>query len=185
MRRMVLRFLSLILLLLASEANAQRYQTEAGEVVFLSTAALNEFTGESSQLNGLLDLESGLIDFYIDLNTLDTGIGLRDRHMRDNYLETKKYPFAEFSGNLEKSGPLELNEPLEVQARGTFTLHGKEKSMTITGTLTQLSASEILLETGFEVVLGDFDIEIPKLMFYELSETQTVTIQARLKKTDL
>jgi polyisoprenoid-binding protein YceI len=184
MRGRAFCLLSLFCLLLVRETTAQRYQTEAGEVVFVSTAALNEFTGESSQLNGLLDLESGLIDFYIDLNTLDTGIGLRDRHMRDNYLETKKYPFAEFSGNLEKSAPLELNEPLEVQARGTFRLHGKEKSLHITGTLTRLSPSEILLETGFQVALGDFDIEIPKLMFYELSETQTVTIQARLKQAD-
>lgn len=173
------------LLLLCLHAGAQQYRTESGAVEFLSTAALNEFTGESGQLNGLLDMDSGLVDFYIDLNTLDTGIGLRDRHMRDNYLETKKYPFAEFTGKLEKSGPLEVNKPTEVQARGTFTLHGKEKSLNITGTLTRLSPSEILLETGFQVTLGDFDIEIPKLMFYELSETQTVTIQARLQKVDL
>ncbi len=181
----LISFLFLVCLQLTNGANAQRYQTEDGEVVFLSTAALNEFTGESSQLNGLLDMDSGLIDFYIDLNTLDTGIGLRDRHMRDNYLETKRFPFAEFSGSLEKPGPLEFNQPIEVEARGTFTIHGKEKAMEITGTLTRLSPSEIQLETGFQVKLGDFDIEIPKLMFYELSETQAVTINAILIKADL
>src|SRR4051795_414953 len=28
----------------------------------------------------------------VDLQTLETGIGLRDRHMRENYLEVKKGP---------------------------------------------------------------------------------------------
>lgn len=70
---------------------AQSYLTESGNVNFLSKASLNEFNGESDKLNGLIDLSQNLLDFYVDLNTLDTGIGLRNKHMRDNYLETEDY----------------------------------------------------------------------------------------------
>ncbi|MDN3688936.1 YceI family protein [Cyclobacterium jeungdonense] len=173
--------LPVVYLLLVEEALAQEYKTETGEVVFLSSASLNEFTGESGKLNGLLDLASKTFDFYIDLNTLETGIGLRDRHMRENYLETNKYPFAEFSGKLEKSGPLKLNQAVMVKAVGTFKIHGQEKDRIISGKLTKISASEVLLEADFQVKLGDFDIAIPQLMFYELSEIQQVTIKAALK----
>lgn len=173
--------LPLIYLLMVEEVLAQEYRTETGEVVFLSSASLNEFTGESENLNGLLDLDANKFDFYLDLNTLETGIVLRDRHMRENYLETNAYPFAEFSGQLEKSEQLKINQPLMVKAMGTFKIHGQEKDMTISGKLTKISASEVLLEADFEVKLGDFGISVPKLMFYELSEIQKVTIKANLK----
>ncbi|WP_439483684.1 YceI family protein [Cyclobacterium plantarum] len=174
--------LPLIYLLMVGKVGAQEFKTTDGEVSFLSQAALNEFTGESDKLHGLLDLEKNQIDFYIDLNTLKTGIGLRDRHMRDNYLETEKYPFAEFSGKMEEPINLEMNQPQKVKALGVFKIHGKEKYMEIDGSLTKLSANEILLEASFKVKLGDFDIDIPKVMFYELSETQSVKIKAQLKK---
>ncbi|WP_162343092.1 YceI family protein [Cyclobacterium salsum] len=173
--------LPLVYLLLVEEALAQEYQTETGEVVFLSSASLNEFTGESGKLNGLLDLDTNTFDFYIDLNTLETGIGLRDRHMRENYLETKEYPFAEFSGKFEESGQLNLNQPVMVKAVGTFKIHGQEKDLVIPGKVTKISASEVLLEAEFQVKLSDYDIAIPQLMFYELSEIQQVTIKAILK----
>lgn len=173
--------LPLIYLLMVGTVGAQEFKTTGGEVVFLSQASLNEFTGESDKLHGLIDLEKNLIDFYIDLNTLKTGIGLRDRHMRDNYLETDKYPFAEFSGKLEEKVSLGRNQSKKVKAIGIFKIHGHEKTMEIDGTLTAVNTSEIVLEATFKVKLGDFDIAIPKVMFYELSETQTVKINATLK----
>lgn len=81
---------AVFLFLLSLHGVSQVFVTENGSVEFLSKAPLNEFTGKSSNLNGLVDLDKNLLDFYVDLNTLNTGIGLRDRHMRENYLETKK-----------------------------------------------------------------------------------------------
>lgn len=180
MSRKGLWLLLLIYPILMEKSFAQEYMTETGEVVFLSSATLNEFTGESGKLNGLLNFDKSTFDFYVDLNTLETGIGLRDRHMRENYLETKKYPFAEFSGKFEKSSPLILNQALSVKAVGKFKIHGREKDMVIPGKLTKISATEVLLEADFQVKLDEFDIAIPKLMFYELSEIQQVTIKATL-----
>jgi hypothetical protein len=39
----------------------------------------------------------------------------------------------------------------------------------------------VKLQADFEVLLGEFDIEIPKLVFYELAEKQLVHIEADLK----
>ncbi|MFO7826920.1 MAG: YceI family protein [Cyclobacterium sp.] len=174
--------LPLMYLLMVGEVQAQEFKTTEGEVRFLSQASLNEFTGKSDQLHGLLDPEKNLIDFYVDLNTLKTGIGLRDRHMRDNYLETEKYPFAEFTGKMQGAVSFEVNQTQKVKAMGVFKIHGKERYLEVDGSLTPLGPNEILLEANFEVKLGDFDIAIPQVMFYELSETQQVKIKAKLKK---
>ena len=170
------------LLIKPDEIKAQVFKTETGTVEFLSKASLNEFTGESASLNGLVDLEKNLLDFFVDLNTVKTGIGLRDRHMRENYLETKKYPFAEFTGKIESLPGLTKGQSRDVTAKGKFKIHGVEREITVPGKLTMVSDNELKLEAQFKVLLSDYKIDIPTVVFYELSEEQVVTIQATLRK---
>ena len=51
-------------------------------------AKTNAVTGEVSVGSGPQEPLKG--DLLVDLRKLQTGIGLRDRHLRDNYLEVKK-----------------------------------------------------------------------------------------------
>ncbi|PRY90348.1 YceI family protein [Mongoliibacter ruber] len=161
---------------------SQEFITENGSVTFLSKASLNEFEGKSQQLQGLVDLNKNLLDFYIDLNTLKTGIGLRDRHMRENYLETQKFPYAEFTGKIAEGPELKSGESRKVTAKGKFKIHGVEREIDVPGTIKRLNDNTLELEAEFKVLLGDYKIDIPKVMFYELSEEQTVTIKTQLKK---
>lgn len=182
MKQLVKLFLGFSLVLLSGSLCAQEYLTENGKTLFISKAPMSEFTGESQQLHGLIDLDENLLDFYIDLNTLKTGIGLRDRHMRENYLETKKYPFAEFTGKIADFPNLANGKEIPVKAKGKFKIHGVEREIEVPGTLKKNSDQELHLKAEFKVLLGDYNIEIPKVMFYELAEDQIVKIDAILKK---
>ncbi|MFC3881051.1 YceI family protein [Algoriphagus namhaensis] len=175
-----MRLLVLFLFLVASPVFAQKYVTEKGQTIFISEAPLSSFEGVSKNLNGLIDLDQNLLDFYLDLNTLETGIGLRDRHMRENYLETEQFPFAEFTGKLQLLPDLKLNAPVEVKAIGTFKIHGVEKEIEVFGTLTKVAENQVQLDASFEVLLSDYSIPLPKLVFYELAENQKVTLNAIL-----
>lgn len=172
----------LVAMFLCYSALGQEFLTKNGEVTFLSKAPLNEFEGKSNVLNGLIDLDKNLLDFFIDLNTLKTGIGLRDSHMRENYLETDKYPFAEFTGKLEKIPELMLGEKMPTKASGTFKIHGVERQIEVSGFLTKIQNGMIELESSFDIRLSDYKIPIPKLVFYELAEEQKVTIKATLNQ---
>ena len=77
-------------------------------VRFISQAPIEDFDGVTDRIDGyvLLDglrFESSAggpeTEFYleVELASLDTGIGLRNRHMRENYLEVEEYPYATFS----------------------------------------------------------------------------------------
>ncbi|MBW3468161.1 YceI family protein [Arthrospiribacter ruber] len=177
-------FINLLFVLIFCSTNVfgQEFLTEDGSVVFLSKAPMNEFEGKSNKLQGLVDLNKNLLDFYIDLNTLKTGIGLRDRHMRENYLETNKFPYAEFTGKIAEGPELKQGESRNVTAKGKFKIHGVEREIEVPGKIRKLNDSFLELEAEFKVLLGDYKIDIPKVMFYELSEEQTVTIKAKLKK---
>jgi polyisoprenoid-binding protein YceI len=182
MRKRIYLVSILLLLIIPERVLGQVFKTEKGNVEFLSKAPLNEFTGKSSDLNGLVDLDKNMLDFYIDLNTLKTGIGLRDRHMRENYLETKKYPYAEFTGKIDSSINLQAGQSKSVIAKGKFKIHGVEKEIEVPGKLTAISEKELQLEAEFTVLLSDYKIDIPSVVFYELADDQIVSIQAILKK---
>ncbi len=171
-----------VLLLAIGQLHAQVYKTENGKVAFVSKAPLNEFTGTSENLQGLIDLNQNMLDFFVDLNTLNTGIGLRDKHMRDNYLETKKHPYGEFTGRLKTPLEMAIGKTYEVVAVGDFKLHGVSKSIEVPGQIKVLSESQLELTANFKVKLGDYKISVPKVVFYELSEIQEVNIQAVFKK---
>lgn len=163
---------------------AQVFQANEGKVVFLSKAPLSQFEGKSDKLKGLIDLEKNLVDFYLDLNTLQTGINLRDKHMRDNYLETKKYPFAEFTGKIVSPSVTSLfadSETADVTTEGVFKLHGVEKNITVKGSL-QRQGEQLLLKASFSVLLTDFNIKKPSLVVYELADEQKVTLEVVLSK---
>lgn len=176
-----MRILGAILgLFLCVSSYGQEFLTKSGDVTFLSKAPLNEFEGKSSVLNGLVDLDKNLLDFFVDLNTLKTGIGLRDSHMRENYLETDKYPFAEFTGKIDQIPNLIIGQKVPVKALGTFKIHGIEQKIEVLGSLTKLQNGKLELDASFDIKLSDYKIPIPKLVFYELAEEQKVTINATL-----
>lgn len=169
----------------SENALSQAYITDDGSIKFISRAPLNEFDGNSSYLNGLIDLDKNLVDFYIDLNTIKTGISLRDSHMRDSYLETNDYPYAEFTGtieNIEQINKQTLQRGLEVVAKGDFTIHGEKQQKEINGRLKLNDEGKLILEAKFKVALKDHNIEKPSLLGYELADVQDVEIKAILNE---
>lgn len=173
-------FSAIILFSSLATVKAQSFVTENGYAEFKSSAPLLTFTGTSENLTGLIDLDDNLIDFYIDLETLDTGINLRNRHMRESYLETNKYRFAEFTGELITPFDINSSDEQSVTVRGDFTMRGISREMEINGTLTNIGG-ELQLEASWTVLLEDYDIERPRVVFYELADEQEITISATLK----
>lgn len=180
-----LGLLLLAMLVYSSTSFAQQYYGENGYAEFESRAPALTFTGTSDNLTGLIDLNVRTVDFYLDLNTLDTGIALRNRHMRDSYLRTNRFPFAEFKGRILDEIEVDIlqDNPQQVSVQGTFTINGVTKERVVDGTL-QFSegGDRLLLEAFFEVALADHDIRRPRVVFYELSDIQRVTIRIQMDK---
>jgi len=158
------------------DTSSNIFITESGKAVFTSRAPMLTFSGESDQLNGMIDLEQNLLDFYLDLETLKTGIRLRDKHMRDSYLETDIYPFAEFRGQLAQVPDFVASDTASVVAVGRFKVHGIEREIEVPGVLIRRSEG-LILSAEWTIDLPDYEISVPKVVFYELSETQEIRIE--------
>lgn len=175
--------------LISARAGAAEFVVKAGapnKVVFVSKAATETFDGKTDRIQGRIGCDpAGAIDtvtvnLEVDMASLDTGIGKRNSHMRENHLETDKYPKAIFAG-ASVLGPegaaLAPGKPVAFECEGDFTLHGVTKRLRVTVEVTLRDARTLAFKTSFKVPLADYRIERPKFLFLKLGEVQDVTIE--------
>ena len=114
-----LKFLFLTIIVAFNLLLSAEYQVDHSRenvVKFISHAPMDDFEGVTDKIDGYIYWEGDNLlnksDMYfeVDLNSIDTGIGLRNRHMRDNYLETDQYPYTHFKGTLTKAEKVSENE---------------------------------------------------------------------------
>lgn len=158
------------------------------KVVFVSKATVEGFEGKTKQMDGHLVLDPAnmgdtlSVHLEVDLASLDTGIARRNKHMRENHLETAKYPKAIFEGisvHGPAGGKLEPGKPATFDVEGTFSLHGVSRRLRISVEATyepKAGGGRIAFHTAFPVALADYGISRPEFLFLKLSETQQVRV---------
>ena len=110
----------------------------------------------------------------VDLQTLETGIGLRDRHMRNNYLEVQKGPeYA--TATLEEIQIDALDG--QTSFKGTLVLHGQRKQVTGTAQLKQQDG-RIRVEAEFPLRVSEF--AIPKPSYLGVGVTDEVRVKVSM-----
>ncbi len=171
-----------VLILVPAILFGQSYMTEEGHAEFTSSVPLHSFTGSSNHLTGLINFDENLVDFYIDLQTLDTGNGKRDRDMYST-LNVEDHPFAEFTGSLASTFDPESSNEQEVTVAGDFTIHGVTNSIEVGGTLQKVN-NALRLEASWILNLRDYKIEPPGILFYRVDEEIEIRIEAELEQQE-
>ncbi len=118
-------------------------------------------------------------EIRVDLDTLDTGIGLRNDHLRTQYLETERgagFRRAVLSG-------IVLDEPLPARAgrhetrfSGTLTLHGVRQVVEGEAELRRRNG-RMQVEAEFSLSLEAFDIPPPRYLGVGVRDAVEITIR--------
>ena len=187
--RIILFAATLSLLVPAVDSFAAQFTVKPGapsQVVFTSKATTETFQGKTDRLQGRIDFDpagigdSVTVHLEVDLAGLDTGIGKRNQTMRDDYLETKKYPRAVFEGaTLVSGGNRALAGDPKFEVEGNFTLHGVTRRLRANVEVTQADARTLTFQATFKVPLADYNITRPKFLFLKLGEVQEVEISGK------
>jgi polyisoprenoid-binding protein YceI len=180
------------LLMVVSRGAADEWHVDTGaevnHVEFASDVASLTFTGTTSKIDGYLYwegdslfAEKAQLRFEVDLNSLDTGVGKRDRDMRD-VLETKKWPKAIYDARITGHTAVDTTiTAYRVRTKGTFQLHGVSREVEIPGMLI-LGDTTAVVRSQFRLLLDDYDIEAPGLVaFIKVSEEIDVSLTVQLK----
>ena len=169
----------------AADTFTIRTDDDASRVRFVSKAAMETFDGTTRAVSGRLDLDpaapgEGLsISVEVEMAALETGIALRDRHMRENHLHTDRFPRATFAGSGVVEGtmdPLPPGEPRRWVIAGVLTIHGVPREAALPLDLTWDGADTLRVESRFAVALADHGIPRPQFLVLKLGEVQQVEV---------
>ena len=152
------------LLLLSGDLGANgALRVTTGEVSIMCPLTVGgSFEAKTSAVTGELAVASGPEEplkgeLAVDLHKLQTGIGLRDRHMKDNYLEVKRGDgFA--SARLQDIKVDALDG--KTSFRGVLMLHGERRQVTGTANI-KPNGGGYRVEANFPVRISEFQIPDP------------------------
>jgi polyisoprenoid-binding protein YceI len=155
----------------ARAADTPSWSVVRGEVKILCPLTVGGgFEAKTPALTGTLSLTGShplalAGDLVVDMKTLDTGIGLRDDHMRNEYLEVGKGPG--FDKAVLSGLHLGDVDPDSFQGRAPFTgdlaLHGV-KALVKGQAEVHREGSSLRVEASFPVTLADFGIPKPQYL---------------------
>ncbi len=150
-------------LALASPASAAGVSNGDVRVVCPMTVG-GSFEARTTALSGSL-AASGPNEITVDLRNLDTGIALRNDHLRESYLEVGKGDG--FDTAVLSEIAIAAADPAAFQGRTTFTgtlrLHGVSKPVTGSVELRRQGGA-LRVAASFPVRLADFGIAEPRYL---------------------
>lgn len=133
-----------------------------------------KFDGRTGELG--MSEDSGTVVVAVPLGGLSTGIALRDKHMKEKYLEVSKYPKAELrvarsalkvpSGDAETSG----------DASGRVELHGQNRVVPF-HYVAKRDGENVKVSASMRLNMKDFGIDVPSYLGVTVRPNVDVTVR--------
>ena len=105
----------------------------------------------------------GKVSVTVLLARLDTGINVRNNHMREKYLETAKYPSTELVVDRSAITVPAPGRDVRASAPGQLTLHGQTRSVVVQYTAGRLGEA-LKVDGKARIDIRTFGIEVPSYL---------------------
>jgi polyisoprenoid-binding protein YceI len=141
----------------------QAASAKPGVKISVELSPTGSFAAESANVVGAAaqkDKAYSASQVTLDLNTLKSGVALRDQHMKNKYFQTSKFPKATLTQGTAKDGKF----------TGTLNVHGVSRP--VSGTY-QIQGKEIVGK--FKCTLSEF--EIPKAKYMGVGVEDSVDVE--------
>lgn len=143
-----------------------------------SSAPIEDIKAESRTGVSALDIASKSVYFKVEIRSFEFEKSLMQEHFNEDYLESNKYPYAEFKGSIKDNIDLSKTGTYSVLIQGNLLLHNVTQSYTVKAEL-KIQDGKIMATSSFPVKLVDHQIKIPKLVMKNIAEIIQVTVSAQ------
>jgi hypothetical protein len=170
------------LIVLASlQTQAQKYFTKTGTVIFNSKSPVEKIEGVNKATACLLDTRTGAIDFIVQIKSFVFDKQLMQEHFNENYLESDKFPKANFKGVISNLSAINFAKDGDNNAEvaGKMTLHGVTKDVKFAGKISVKSGKITITSTPI-LLLADYKIAIPNAVKDKVSKDVKITVNTTL-----
>lgn len=158
---------------------------KGGKATFFSEAPLENIEASNENVVGALNPENGNVAVSMLMSKFEFKKSLMQAHFNENYVESDEFPKATFKGAIRDFSRQELYEigKRTKTVVGEVTIHGVTRPLE-TALNIETTAERIMINTVFMLKVEDFDIEIPKVVFYNIAEEVEVTSTFNFSKTE-
>ncbi|MBS1521043.1 MAG: YceI family protein [Bacteroidetes bacterium] len=148
--------LSLIVLSgICFQLHAQKiYSTKTGQIKFNASSPLEKVAAVNDQVDSKMVDKTGQIVFSVLIKSFKFENQLMEDHFNENYMESSKFPKAEFRGYITNVTTVNFAKDgkYPVSFDGTLNIHGVQQKVTTTGV--------IAIEGGKPSISGSFKVKV-------------------------
>ena len=157
------------------------YFTKTAKVNFDCTPVnpVENIDAVNNEATSFLNKKTGEIVFAVLVKSFRFEKALMEEHFNENYMESGKFPKAEFKGKINNLSDVNFAKDGEysVKVAGNFTMHGITKPINVDGTIT-IKGGKIHAKSKFSAKLDEYKVDRPKVVADKIAEKVTITIDA-------
>jgi polyisoprenoid-binding protein YceI len=161
-----------------SSFSQNRYFTKTGTIIFTSQAPMENIAAVNKTTLVVMDAKTGAIQFAVQMKGFEFEKQLMQDHFNENYVESDRFPRAEFKGSITNNSEINYSKDgnYAAKVKGKLTLHGITKDVDVTGTI-KLASGKLLAHSKFSILLSDYGINIPSVVKDKLSNIVAIDIE--------
>jgi len=169
-------------LMLTLVSAQDKFYTKNGNISFYSKAPLETIEASHKSVTCVLDSKTGNFQFAVLMKGFEFEKALMQEHFNENYVESHKFPKAEFKGQVLNPGdvPFAKDGSYPVKVKGMLSIHGETRDVETDGILT-VKGGKLQAGAVFNIALEDYRIEIPKIVKDNISKTVKITVDCILE----
>lgn len=148
----------LAILFVVNHADAQKiYATRNGRISF-SAPSDEDVKAVNNEVTSRI-ADNGQITFSLLIKGFKFKLAEMQEHFNDQYLESNKFPRADFKGNIVSLKDVNFGKDgsYKVTVKGDLTMHGVTKNITANGTV-EIKAGKLVASCQFPIVMKDFNV---------------------------
>lgn len=177
-----------IILLISSglaciKVNAQdKFYTKTGKIFFSCTKSpLEKIEATNKNVTCVLDSKTGNMQLAVLMKGFEFSRALMQEHFNENYVESDKYPRAEFKGQVTNNSEVNYSKDgsYAAKVKGVLQIHGESKAVETTGTI-MVKGGKPVINATFDILLSDYKISIPSVVSDKISNTVNITVDEML-----
>ncbi len=175
--------LAAFVLTVSGSAFAQKYMTRTGKVSFNATSPKSpeKIEAINNEVASILDSKDGGFVFQVLVKSFKFEKELMQQHFNENYMESDKFPKADFKGKIANMGDVNLTKDgsYNTTVAGKLTIHGVTQDVSVPGTIV-VKGKDVTAKAKFQVNLEKHGIKIPGVVADKLAKEASVTVDAVL-----
>jgi polyisoprenoid-binding protein YceI len=156
------------------------FTSPSGSSVLVSLQGTAGLRIEGTTHDLVLSEQEGDLVFQVPLSGIDTGIGLRNKHLR-NALDAAHFPQAELRVPRKSVVFPAPGKSAESDAQGTLTIHGVSRPCSVHYRAERGSSGEYRVRGTTRVDMRDFGIETPSYLGIHVEPEVAVQVDFSLR----